>query len=262
MTAEYTGRGDPARSMELLWGARGRASRGPKPALTVDRIVTAAIAIADAEGLEGLAMRRVAEHLGAGTMSLYRYLPGKAELLDLMVDRVCAETARPEDVPDGWRGRLEHIAAENRRLVERHPWLLEVSMAHPPLGPGVIAKYDYELRALDGIGLSDVEMDSVLTLVTGYVHAAARSGIEAARAPDRTGRTDDEWWTALAPLLEQVQVAERYPLAVRVGTAASEHYNGVSNPEHVFAFGLQRVLDGIEVLVEDRRPPASARGTV
>src|SRR5262245_7512878 len=103
MPVEYTGRGDPNRTIELLWGTRDRASRGPKPGLTVDRIVAVALALADQVGLEGLSMRAVAERLGVGTMSLYRYVPGKAELLDVMVDRVCTETEWPEDDVGGWR---------------------------------------------------------------------------------------------------------------------------------------------------------------
>ncbi|WNF28717.1 TetR/AcrR family transcriptional regulator [Streptomyces sp. C11-1] len=86
-----TGSGDIARSLELLWGTGERPSRGPKPGLTLDRIVTAAIAVADAEGLSAVSMRRLSTELGTGTMSLYRYVPGKAELLDLMLDRVLGE---------------------------------------------------------------------------------------------------------------------------------------------------------------------------
>src|SRR3712207_7563173 len=91
MPFEYLGRGDPKRTIELLCGIRERGARGPKPGLTVDRIVTAAIEIADAEGLEGLSLRRVAERLSVGTMSLYRYVPGTAELLDVMIDRIRSE---------------------------------------------------------------------------------------------------------------------------------------------------------------------------
>ena len=95
---------DPIRSLELLWGVRAPATRGPKPGLTIDEVVNAAIAIADVDGLAGLSMRRVADRLDVGTMSLYRYVPAKAELLDLMFDRVSNETARPEGAADGWRG--------------------------------------------------------------------------------------------------------------------------------------------------------------
>jgi AcrR family transcriptional regulator len=252
MPTEYSGRGEPARSIELLWGTRERSGRGPKPGLSVERLVAAAIEIADAEGLERLSMRRVAERVGAGTMSLYRYVPGKAELLDLMVDRACAETGR-DDAGGGWRARLEHIARENRRLYERHPWLAHVFPGRPPLGPGVIAKYDRELGAVEGIGLTDVEMDSVLTLVLDYVRAAALGISETAAAPQRTGQTDDEWWTALAPALARVYDPERYPLATRVGRAATEHYQAAHDPEHAFEFGLARLLDGVEAFVEGRR---------
>jgi AcrR family transcriptional regulator len=259
MPTEQTGRGDPARTIALLWGTGERPTRGPKPGLTVDRIVAAAIAIADADGLEALTMRRVAERLGVGTMTLYRYLPGKAELLDVMVDRVAAETARPDRVSGGWRERLEQIARENFRLYERHPWLLHVFSGRPPLGPNIIAKYDHELAAVAGIGLSDVEMDSVLTLLHEFVRGAAATAAERARTPARTGQTDDEWWLALAPLLETVVDPARYPLAARVGAAATEHYQGASDPRHAFEFGLERLLDGIAVLVDARRIPVSPR---
>jgi hypothetical protein len=98
---EYSGRGDPTRTIELLWNIRDRGSRGPKHSLTVDGIVAAAIEVADAEGLPGHSMRRVTERLGVGTMSLYRYVPGKAGLLNVMIDRMSGETERPDDIPGG-----------------------------------------------------------------------------------------------------------------------------------------------------------------
>ncbi len=243
-------RTDPVRSLQLLWGIRPPATRGPKPGLTIDVIVSAAITIADTDGLAGLSMRCVAERLDVGTMSLYRYVPAKVELLDLMFDRVSNETARPDDVAGGWRGRLEQIARENLALYARHPWLLDLAAIRPPLGPGVIAKYDYELRAIDDIGLSDVAMDSVLNLVVGYVWSSAALRAAWMRAPEETGQTDDEWWLSVAPTLEQVLDVERYAVAVRVGTAATDQYRGLHDPDHAFEFGLERVLDGIEMLIE------------
>jgi AcrR family transcriptional regulator len=185
-------------------------------------------------------------------MSLYTYVPSKAELLDLMVDRVCAETARPEDVPGGWRARLELVARENWALYRRHPWLLQVATGRPPLGPNLIAKYDYELRAVDGVGLTEIEMDLVVNLVTDYVHGAARAAVEAAQAQQRTGMSDEEWWESYAPLLEQVFDAERYPTAAHVGAVAGAEYGAASDPVRAFEFGLQRVLDGVEALIRNR----------
>ncbi len=251
MTTEYSGSGDPARSLALLWRAREQPSRG-KAGLSVDQIVDAAIEVADIEGLAALSMRRVAERLGVGTMSLYTHVPGKAELLDVMLDTVYGETARPEGVAGGWRARLEQIARENWALYHRHPWMLHVATGRPPLGPNVTAKYDYELRAVDGIGLTDVEMDSVISLISGHVQSAARGAVEASQVEQRTGMTDEQWWWAHAPLLAKIVDTSRYPTATRVGTAAGVAHGAAYNPEHAFEFGLQRVLDGIDALIQAR----------
>jgi AcrR family transcriptional regulator len=249
---EYTGSGDPARSLALLWRTYERPNRGGRSGLNVDRIVSAAIEIADADGLAALSMRRVAEHLGVGTMSLYTHVPGKGELIDVMLDTVIGEVDMPDDLPEGWRARLEAIARANWALYHRHPWILQVATGRPPLGPNVIAKYDYELRAVEGIGLDDVEMDSVVTLVLGHAEGAARRALEASQAERRTGVTDEQWWSASAPILSRVFDASRYPIAVRVGAAAGEAYGAAFDAEHAFEFGLQRLLDGIAAFVDAR----------
>lgn len=179
MNTEYSGGGDPAKSLELLWGLQSKPTRGPKPALTVDRIVAAGVKIADADGLPAMSIRRVADELGVGAMTLYRYLPGKGELIDVMLDTVYRELPLREVTGD-WRARLDEVARENREMYLRHPWLLQVAVSRPPLGPGVMAKYEYELSAIEGIGLTDVEMDAAVALVNGYVHGAVRSAVEAA----------------------------------------------------------------------------------
>ncbi|WBB68700.1 TetR/AcrR family transcriptional regulator [Micromonospora sp. WMMD812] len=252
MTTEYSGTGDPARSLALLWRTREPASRRGRTDLTVDRIVRAAIEVADTEGLAALSMRRVAERLGVGTMSLYTHVPGKGELLDLMLDTVYGETVTSAPPTDGWRARLEHIARESWALYLRHPWLLQVATTRPPLGPNLIARYERELRAVDGIGLTDLEMDAVVTLVGGFVHGAVRGAVEAAQAAERTGMTEEQWWQAHAPYLEKAMDPRRFPLAARVGAAAGEEYQAAGDPARAFEFGLARILDGIEVLTRDR----------
>jgi AcrR family transcriptional regulator len=242
--------GDPARTLAVLWRTRDRTARTD---LGVDRIVAAAVDLADTEGLDALSMRRVAERLGVGTMSLYTHVPGKAELLDAMVDAVHAGTPRPDDVPGGWRGRLTRIAHDNRDLLLRHPWLLDVSTHRAVLGPHVAAKYDYELRAVDGIGLTDPEMDAVLTLVLGHVRAATRITVDADRTRRRTGLTDEQWWQAAAPFLARVLDPARFPTATRVGAAAGQAHGAAHDGDHAFTFGLDRVLDGIDALVRSRQ---------
>jgi AcrR family transcriptional regulator len=246
---EYSGTGDPARSLALLWRTQDRPGRS---GLSVDRIVAAAIEVADAEGLPALSMRRVAEKLGAGTMSLYTHVPGKAELLDLMLDRVHGQTTPPDQVAGGWRAKLEHVARENWALYHRHPWLLQVTMVRPVLGPNVTAKYEHELRAIDGIGLTDLEMDLVLTLVAGHVEGAARRSLESAQAEQLTGVSDEQWWRARAPILGSLVDYSQYPTASRVRSAAGEAYNSPYNADAAFEFGLQRVLDGVEALIRAR----------
>jgi AcrR family transcriptional regulator len=246
---EYGGSGDPKKSLELLWRAHTPPTRGPKQRLDLDQIVNAAIEVADAEGLAPLSMRKVAEKLGVGTMSLYTYVPGKSELLDLMVD---ATVDPPSELTGSWRERLERIANEGWERYHRHPWLLEITMVRPGLGPNVIARYDHELRAIDGIGLTDIEMDAVVTLIAGHVEGAARRALEAKLAEQRTGVSDQEWWEERAPVLERLMKPGSFPTAARVGTAAGEAHNAAYAPEHSFRFGLQRILDGIQNLVEAR----------
>ncbi|GAB3481068.1 TetR/AcrR family transcriptional regulator [Amycolatopsis cihanbeyliensis] len=252
MTIEYSGAGDPARSLALLWRTQERVSRKGKPELSVDRIVRAAIHLADTDGLATLSMRRVADHLGVGTMSLYTYVPGKAELLDVMLDTVYGELDRTERPGEGWRARLEAAARANRALYHRHPWMLQVATSRPLLGPQFSAKYEHELRAVDGIGLSDLEMDSVVTLVNGFVHGAVRGAVEAVQVRQRSGMTDEQWWHAHAPFLNRVMDPAHFPVGARVGAAAGEEYGAAHDPEHAFEFGLRRVLDGIEMFVRER----------
>ncbi|MFC8273217.1 TetR/AcrR family transcriptional regulator [Streptomyces sp. NPDC057271] len=254
-----SGAGDPARTLELLWRdgspplAGGR--RGPRQGLTVDGVVEAAIALADEGGLDALTMRAVAQRLGVTPMTLYTYVPGKAELLDLMLDLVFQRMPRATFVPEeSWRERVTAVADENRALYLRHPWLAELRVHRPPLGPGVMTKYEHELGAFEGLGLDDVAMDSALTHLLGFVQSAARAELDA-RAVDReSAMSDHEWWDAHAPLLARMFDAERFPLASRVGEAAAVAYQGMYSPGHAYAFGLARVLDGLAALI----PPGSA----
>lgn len=243
---------DQVRTLELLWGTRTTSGLGRRPGLSLEQIVVAAVDVADSDGLESLSMRRVADRLGVGAMSLYRHVRDKAELLDLMIDRVLAEVRYDErehaDRSADWRSPLERVARANRALYERHPWLLALVAHRPPLGPGVIGKYDAELYAVDGIGLEDVEMDLVLTLVLGYARDATAGLLAWRSLPERSGQADAEWWAQLEPHMARV-LGDRYAMAVRVGTAASTQYDGVQDAERAWEFGLQRILDGIESFV-------------
>ncbi|MFB8282362.1 TetR/AcrR family transcriptional regulator C-terminal domain-containing protein [Nocardia colli] len=244
--------GDPVRTLELLWRIPGSPARGPKQRSSVDAVVAAAIEIADTDGIAALTMRAVATRLGLTPMATYTYVPGKAELIDLMVDKVYRDMDRADlsDLP--WRDRVGRIAAENRAMLTRHPWVAYLPTTRPPLGPGMAAKYDHELRAFDELGLDDITMDASLTYVLGFVTSVARIAIDTARAAADSAMSDHQWWERAAPLLEQVFDAERFPVAVRVGSAAGQTHDSAYSAGHAYEFGLARVLDGLAQLIEKR----------
>ena len=237
--------------LELLWRETPTGPRrGPRKGLTVDAVVDAAIAIADAEGLEAVTMRRVAQSLGVAPMTLYTYVPGKAELIVLMLDALYAAIERIEPKGRNWRERLTAVARDNYEMYRAHPWAAAASQSRPPLGPGQCAKYEYELRALEDTGLSDVHMDDALAFLLGFVRTAAADAAQSEADRLASGMNDEEWWETNAPLLAKVLDVERFPLAVRVGQAAGEAHDAAYNPEHAFDFGLERTLDGLAALIK------------
>jgi len=182
-------------------------------------------------------------------MSLYTYVPGKAELLDLMLDAAYAAMPRADTSARGWRERVRAVAEENRVLFADHPWAARVGTGRPPLGPGSIGKYEHELAAFDGLGLDDVDRDSCLAYVVEFVRAAALASQDAADA--RAGGQDDaQWWAEAGPVLARVLDPAAYPLASRVGTAAGAAHGSAADPDHAYRFGLDRVLDGLAAFVD------------
>lgn len=251
--AQRTG-SDIARSLELLWGEGERPTRGPRPGLTLERIVTAAVRLADAEGLTALSMRRLSTELGTGTMSLYRYVAGRGELVDLMLDRVNMPAADAEAPSGGWRENVEAYARETLALYREHPWLLQVNQARPVIGPGLACGLERTLSGIKSMGLTDPELISVIVMVEGYVTGVARTQVHEVEAAGRTGLTDEAFWEAQYPTLERIMTSGRFP-----------HLSGLSddafgpNFDH-FEFGLQRLLDGLDVLVARRGTETSTPG--
>lgn len=255
---------DPARRLGLLWGDRHHSARRGKHELNLARIVAAGMALADESGVAALSMRKVAERLGVGTMSLYTYVPGKDDLVEVMIDTVYAEialgaedaAANAEGVVPGsdaeppWRRRLAAVARDSFAAHVRHAWLVRVPTDRVVLGPGAAAKYERELAAVDGVGLTDVEMDGVVALVGGHVVASARRVVEAAGSRRASGMTEEQWWRANAPLLAAFADARRFPTAARVGSAAGAEHGAAYAADGGFGFGLARILDGVSLLVD------------
>ncbi|MDT0352451.1 TetR/AcrR family transcriptional regulator [Pseudonocardia charpentierae] len=254
MSPDRSSAGDPARTLSLLWRLPSTSRRGPRPGRSVDAVVDAAIGLGDDDGLDAVTMRRVAELVGTAPMTLYTYVPGKAELLDLMLDTVYARMPRTDTAGQPWRDRAAAVAGENRVLFAAHPWAADISTGRPPLGPGQMAKYEHELRALDGLGLTDVDLDAALAHLLAFVRSHA-SDTAATLAARRASRMDDrEWWEVNAPLLARVFDPSTYPTAARVGTAAGEAHGSAWDTEHAWTFGLTTVLDGLDALIRRRNP--------
>jgi AcrR family transcriptional regulator len=251
MSSPRTSAGTPKRTLELLWRRRlpeQRSIRGPRQRLSVDSVVQAAVAVADAEGIDAITIRRVTAAVGTSPMTLYTYVPGKAELLDLMLDDAYARIPRQSLSALGWRDRVRAVADQNRTLFETHPWAALVATTRPPLGPGAMAKYDYELGAFDRLGLDEVTMDAALAWTLAFVQGWARTAADAEAAQHESGLDDQEWWDIAGPLLSAVVDPEEFPLAVRVGAAAGDVHGAAWDAGHAYEFGLQRVLDGLATL--------------
>ena len=233
---------DPDHGVELLWRER---EQEPRPGLSLTRIVRAAIELADAEGLDGLSMRKVAERLGFTTMSLYRHVPGRDQLVDLMLDAVHGRAPSPAAAEDGWRTRLESCARRGWELRRRHPWMAEVRGSRHLPGPRGIAAYDYMLSTVADTGLTPAQVIAAVNLVGRFVDAEALTLVETARQERHSGVSEQEWWGARDALYQRL---DRYPTLTALWEAG-----GYDEPVDPFEFGLARVLDGIEMLITAHR---------
>lgn len=250
---------DPGRSMRLLWRVQIGRTRGPKPSLKVDDIVKIAVRIADAEGLDAVSMRRIAERLGVGAMTLYTYIPAKSDLFDLMYDRVVGQHA-PE-FPDGsdWRANLERVARGQWEIYQRHHWFAQLPWTRVPLGPNILDAYERAMSVVAGLGLSGKEMTEIITLVSSYVHGAARLAVEAVTLPSTTSIDDEDWWAGVSPILDAIWDPSRFPTLSSPEMAHAwdqpDAEDGYFLAEAVasFEFGLARVLDGIEAFIAGRK---------
>jgi AcrR family transcriptional regulator len=246
---------DPAR--EQLCGSRQPAA-GQTPVarrvparerqLSRDRVVRAAIAVADAEGLAMLSMRRVATDLGAATMSLYRHVPSKDELMLLMADMVFAEEPFPDQPPPGWRERLEITGRLMWTVFRRHPWAAEVlSMTRPQVMPNLLTYAEWSLSALRQLGFGIDDMMHIHIALFGHVRGTALSLQSEAQAQQDTGMTNDEWIETQEFDLREVLASGRFPTFEYVVQQQFDY-----DLDAVFEYGLQLLLDGIEVKLRTR----------
>ncbi|OEV05597.1 TetR/AcrR family transcriptional regulator [Streptomyces oceani] len=241
-------------SIEILWGDRNTPSRGPRPGLSVEAIAETAIEIADADGLDALSMQAVASRLGYTAMSLYRYVPGKEQLVDVIYDTAIGPPP-PAHTPEGdWRAGVQAWVWAVQDVYAQHPWLLRVAANTPPLGPNQLAWFDTLLHHVSEVGLEQEEMLHLVIFVSGAVRDLARTSTDLSESPRRTGvpveRMGEEYAVAMKHLTDEA----RFPTLSKMVAADmfEPDGNAYNDIRPSLDFGLQRLLDGIDSYVSAR----------
>lgn len=244
------------RGHSLLWNGLPQPGKGPKPSLSLEQIVIAAITIADAEGIDALSMRRLAKDLGVGAMSLYRYIPGKLELLSLMLDHTMeshpthfrAPSSVKLEEEESWLRTLELYAWQHRARYLRHPWFLRVSIARPLLGPNSVLELERLVADLRSVPFSDREKIAIVTTIDGFVTGTVQQQVMEESAAQETGISDEEFWERQAPYLVRAMESGRFPV---LATMSEDMFAGSWDDD--FAFGLRHLLNGFKMEAERRR---------
>lgn len=235
--------------LATAWGVRERPGKGPKPGLSVDAIVAAAIRIAATEGLPAVTMNRVASELGTAAMSLYRYLSGKEELLILMVDGASGPPPDELWAPGrDWRVGLSQWCRSLRSAYLENPWMLRIPITTPPVTPNHVAWMECALRAMSDTALAEENKVSTLLLLLGWIRADASLQADVTAGRSDTTAATIEFSQGYGAILARVTDPQRFP-AIQAALQADVFGEGTGGNDD-FEFGLQRILDGIELLID------------
>lgn len=230
----------------LIWTRIGQSGRGRQPSLTHQQIAETAVTIADDGGLEAVSMRKVARALDVGTMSLYRYVTSRDDLIDLMNDRVMAELLIDPFDRSSWRTTLHDLAWALRRLHLRHEWTVEGFGGRPALGPNFTMLYEHALGAIDRPGMTIDQLMDMLSTVWAFTHGVVHGEIIALQTQRATGMGDLEWREAATPLILQMIEHDEHSYYKRIVIEAEDF----PDPDVVFERRLGYVLDGLAVGLE------------
>ncbi|QGQ18014.1 TetR family transcriptional regulator [Cellulomonas sp. JZ18] len=237
--------------LAVLWRGSAPARRGPRPGLSLEQIADAGIALADAEGLEAVSMARLAESLGFTTMSLYRYVTSKDEVLMLMADRAAGRPPHVGPEVGGWRERTELLLELQRPVLAAHPWLARTTSTIFAVGPNRLAWMDAMLACLEDTRLTEPEKLSVVGVLSSHQLDWARL-IDAYTVRERAAG-DDEPADPDAVIARLVDPATQPALARAVAGGALDPAAAPPGPTGTgLDFGTRVILDGIAALVERR----------
>jgi AcrR family transcriptional regulator len=220
-----------------LWDLHDQPEKKPRLALSLSRIVETGILIADGDGIEAVSMQRVAADLGFTKMSLYRHVSSKSELLSLMIDTAVGEPPDLSEVPGGWRAKLEEVVRRLSEVWRRHPWLPIVTVGARFMGPREAGWTESAVAALAGTGLRDDERLAAAFIVFGHIRntqSMATAGTQA--------------WSGGSEMAELFRRrAELFPELSRALSGPTPTLD-----DNARRFGLDRFLDGLAVLIEER----------
>jgi len=246
------------RTLALLWRnhrplAPAAKGAGRRPSLDVNEVVATGIRLADSDGLAAASMGRVAKELGVGTMTLYTYVPSKDELLELMVDQVLGERELPgpgEPRTGDWRAQIELYSVQTRQMFSRHPWLSQVSPIRPPAGPGLLAGREYLLSVVSTLNLTPHDTNTAALAISTYVDSAASLAAESQLIERTSGQSHDSWWIDRSDLWETYFDVERHPAMTAIWNAGGFTAGPNEVAAESYSYGLDRLLDGIELKVQ------------
>ena len=238
----------------ISWGLGKQPQRGPKRELSIDQIIKAAIEIADKDGLSALSMNRLASSLGFTTMSLYRYIPSKDDLLLLIQDAACDISFSEKGEEIDWREKMREYVRLSIDIFREHPWFNDIPISGVPVTPNQLKLVDMALNSTRGLPLNDYEKMSIVLLLSGYARSCGiilkdmDKALQAGKSPGAFSGLD--YSSALKKLVTPEQFPDLYPVLMSGAyTEENEEDNTVGDD---FAFGLERILDGIEQFLSSR----------
>ncbi|WP_443065489.1 TetR/AcrR family transcriptional regulator [Streptomyces sp. NBC_00536] len=228
---------------ELLWAQPERPRLGRPPTHSRAAITAEAVAIADTEGIAAVTMRAIATRIGAGTMSLYSYVPNKETLLELMVDQVSGEHRIPPEPSGDWRADLRQLAHEQRAMMRSHPWLAAALPSRQTFGPHTLAVLEYALGLLGSAGVEAGARLETFSVLTGFVASHVTYELAHEQATEAAGRAAGELDAAQARYLGAIAATGRYPRLTEAMTPDTRH--PAPAPQAVFDRLLDRMINGL-----------------
>ncbi len=249
------------REVEALWRTAEPGRRGPRPSLSLERIVDAAIALADAEGIGAVSMARLAESLGFTTMSLYRYVASKDEVAAMMTDRAAGTPPSADDTDLDWRSRMERLLRHQALVLRAHPWLPSAGTSIHTIGPNRLAWMEAMLAALGGTGLPEHEKVKVTGLLAAHaldeVRIAGQLAGYAREVAEQSAADGEQRVSGYGDIVAALIDPAEHPALVRAVAAAAFATDAPAADD--LGLGTRLILDGVTALITAHATVASPR---